>query len=672
MKRTCFLLLLAMLLGMVDAVDIPAWSKQYPARELHIGRPGAICIDRKSVIAIAPDASPVTRFAAAEMQTLLTEILGFKLPVVNELPDGKSAIVLGVNEWSRKAGINADKFVRDSFIIKTDGQHIFIVGRDDPETNIDKALNRGGVWAQRFERATLFGVYDFLERFAGARFYFPGLGTILPKAESVKVPECTIFERPDFTERKVSSFWDGAYFEGENRNATINPAKNLNSYRIRLETASTPCCHGLSRMNYLERFKDKPEYFALLSNGRRHNNPGLRHPGQLCYSSGIREEIYQDAKTILTGQGIEQRPGLEKSGLWRIRQYQKGFADIMPQDGFTPCQCERCKKAYTDETHYASNLMWNMVVEIANRLKKEHVPGYVTMMGYRPYRRVPAVAIPDNVLVTVAQSGPWYMLDAKRHEEENNEIKAWAEKLGRKVWLWNYANKHGALSMPGIPAYTPRTIGRYYKELVPWIFGAYVESESDRFLYMAMNHYLFARVAWNNATDPDAAVEEFYRLMFGKAAPEMKTVLDRFEKIWTTQVAGRVVDTDLGPMGSPPPDYELWNKVYSPEVIAEIAAGFDHAEKMAGTGSVEEQRVRLFRREYLEPLQQAAGAYRERTAPSKDFIFTSAKNRTKPSGWSRSKGRIRMREKRKESIPAYRLFSAGTPCILFSTAMSRQ
>jgi len=619
-KAVLSLALFALLLSARGA-DIPAWSPQYPARAVHLGQADALRLDRSSQIVIAPDASRVTRFAAGELQTLLGEVLAAQLPIVTELPADGTAIVLGFNAWSQAAGLEPGKLVRDGFFLKTQGRNLFIAGNDDPEADIEQAINRGGAWSHRFDRGTLFGVYDFLERFAGARFYFPGLGTVLPRTAEIRLPECDIFERPDFGERKVSVFWDGVYFEGENRTAVINPGKNLNSYRLRLGTTSIPCCHGLSRLNYLERFQDKPEYFALLSNGQRHNNPGLPHHGQLCYSSGIREEIYQDAKTLLTGQGLEKRPGLEKANLWRFREHHAGFADIMPQDSFTPCQCEKCKKAYTDETHYASDLMWGLTVEIANRLKAENVPGCVTMMGYRPYRRVPEFPIPDNVMVMVAQSGPWYMLDAARHEQENSEIKAWAKKMNQKVWLWNYANKLSSLAMPGIPAYTPRAIGRYYQKLAPWIFGAFVESESDRFLYMAMNHYLFAKIAWDNSLNPDATVDEFYRLMFGPAASEMQLILDRFEDIWTSKVAGRVVETALGPMGSPPSDYDLWNTVFSPALLQQISTEFDRAEKLAATGSLEAQRVQLFRREYLEPLQQASAAYRDKTDAVKGLHF---------------------------------------------------
>lgn len=609
--------LLAVSIGIISAglfAELPPYPADLPARNIEIGNKPLLTINATTPIVIAPDASPVTRFAAEELQEALSHIFGRKPSVRTTLPSGSgTAIVLGLNEWSRGAGIDGTKLARDGFVIRTSGGNVYIAGRDDP-ADIKNAIAKGGAWSFLFERATLFGVYDFLERFAHARFYFPGeLGTVLPEASFLNIPECSISDRPDFLLRRVSTFYDGTYFEGGKPNATINPAKNLNMLRLRLESIYIPCVHGLNKNNYLERFKDKPEYFALLSNGLRSNNPAMNFPGQLCFSSGIREEIYQDVVTLLTGKGIEKRPGLEKSVSWKLRRCYPGFADIMPQDGFQPCQCSRCRNLYTKETHYAADLIWNFVAEIANRLKKENIPGIVTMMGYRPYRRVPAVELPDNVMVMVAETGPWSLVDPGQHEMEASEIRGWTQKLGHRVWLWNYTNKIGTLAMPGIPCYSPHAIGKYYQEVAPWIFGAFCQSEGDRFLFMALNYYVFSKVAWNNRFDYHAAVEEFYRVMFGAAASDMKSFFDRIESIWVYKIAGRMVDTNLGPVGAPPSDYDLWNKIYTPQVLSGMEAAFDSAMKKVAPESLEARRITLFRREFLDNIRKASEVYRKRS-----------------------------------------------------------
>ena len=97
---------------------------------------------------------------------------------------------------------------------------------------------------------------------------------------------------------------------------------------------------------------------------------------------------------------------------------------------------------------------------------------------------------------------------------------------------------------------SPRAYGEYYKGIAPWIFGAFAESESDRFLYNYLNYYIFSKVAWDNRADFEALLEEHYRLMFGNAAPAMKKFYETLEDKWVGQVAGRVVDTPLGRLDS--------------------------------------------------------------------------------------------------------------------------
>ncbi|NLF93567.1 MAG: DUF4838 domain-containing protein [Oligosphaeraceae bacterium] len=243
------------------------------------------------------------------------------------------------------------------------------------------------------------------------------------------------------------------------------------------------------------------------------------------------------------------------------------------------------------------------------------------MMAYYPYRAVPQRAIPDNVNVMVAEGGPWSQVNPEQLARENDEIKAWVKKLGRKVWLWNYANKHGSRAMPGIPAPTPRAVGKYYQSQAPYIFVMYMESESDRFLYFYLNYYIQCKIAWDNSVDYLALLDEHYRLMFGPAAGPMRKIMERFEDIWLKQISGRTIDTALGPISAVPSDYDLWHSIYTPEVLAAIVADFDQAASLTTAGSLENRRVALFRREYLDHLQQAARNYLDQTSAIRGLRF---------------------------------------------------
>lgn len=558
--------------------------------------------------------SAVVRFAARELKAFCEGALGGEVPVVDRPTSGRAAIHLGMNEWMA-AGFPTNRFTRDALAIREKDGAVYVAGIDDEKADSFHAVATGGIWSQLYERGTIFGVYEFAERFLGVRMYFPGeLGTVIPKAPQVEVPVGTdILLAPTFLDRSVSTHSGGAWFEPipEPKNPYMKsrrdwPLKNLQSYRLRLETFNRPCCHGSNGFRYLERFRDShPEYFALLGNGKRGFDPSAGHVGQLCWSSGLMEEMYLDVKTCLLG-GDAQSRGLKR---WGYNTRGGKMVDVMPQDGYQRCHCEKCTRAYTDERHYATDLIWGQVANLANRLRAENVPGEVMMMAYTPYRRVPQVELPPNVQVMVAETGPWAVADPVEWKRENEEVAAWVKKLGHKVWLWNYANKYGTLKIDDVPSSTPRAVSRYYKSVLPHVTGAYMESECDRYLYNYLNYYVFSRVAWHPEEDVEAILAEHHRLMFGAAAPEMAKFFDALERCWAERVAGDTIETPLGPVGKVPGDYALWTEVYSPALLTQLDQWLAAAAAKCAPDSVERRRIALFRREYFRPLAEKARRY---------------------------------------------------------------
>ena len=593
--------------------DPPHMPKRLP-KVCRIGKTALVLDGKNANIVVSPEAYRSTRFAAKELAKFLGQVLEAKIPVTEAPVPGKVNIHLGFNRWSAGAGIDPARHHKESFTIKIGRDGVFIAGHDAKNAFPERSL-KTGVWPNLYERATLFGVYEFLERFAGCRFYFPGeLGTIVPKKSSLSLPETLIFDYPDFINRKVS-IYSGAWPD-KPADDPCRPEKNLAVMRYRLETSYVPCCHGLSRLGYIYRFaKSHPEYFALMTNGKRHNRLSLPHPGALCYSSGIREEIYQDVKSFLLGEPASKRNVHTRAGGrgWDPSGFQPGFADIMPQDSYYRCQCDKCRNVFGEGPNYATDFMWTLVAEVANRLKKENVPGYVCMMAYRPYRGIPKVKLPDNVLVMVAERGPWGLYNPEGQKKDLAEITAWTEKLNFKVWLWNYLCKFGKTGFPGVPSPTPRASALYLKQVTPYVTGTYFESETDRFINNYLVYYLHGKYSWNNKTDTDALIAEHHKLMFGKAAKEMGGLFTLFEDIWLKQIVGRQVDTDLGPTVVPPSDYELWHKIYTADRIKVLRAAFDRAEKLVQNDKDSLARVKLFRREWLDALLAARAEYIDRT-----------------------------------------------------------
>ena len=132
-------------------------------------------------VLIAPEACPVVRFAAADLTNHLAKVFGRIVAVVTEPTAGKVQIVVGDSRWTREAGIDVSALPRDAFRLKTQAGWVYVAGRDDPAAALGADLAKG-LYPRR-EHATAFGVCEFLERYAGVRFYFPDdYGTIVPPA----------------------------------------------------------------------------------------------------------------------------------------------------------------------------------------------------------------------------------------------------------------------------------------------------------------------------------------------------------------------------------------------------------------------------------------------------------------------------------------------------------
>ena len=557
-------------------------------------------------IVLASEAPQAARFASDELNGILEQALGDRLPVVATPTEGKVSIILGDCALSRAAGIDVATLPRDAFTVKADKGRIFIAGRDDPSVDLQKEQIDGGR-VLMCEHATLFGVYEFLERFAGVRFYFPGeFGTIVPKRRGIRVPDGLFTVKPDFSVRDILVMQDGTVPDMPGKKSDRS-WKAHNWLRLRLQTESIPCMHGQSYMSFPERFhKTHPEYFALVKSqdGTSTNRAVVARceslsDGQMCQSSKIWDEIYRDCRAYLNGESAASRG----AGTTWNRNFSGRFLDVMPQDCMKRCQCEDCRKAYVKGPQFATDLVWRQTAHLANRLAADGFKDFiVTQMAYAPYRAVPDFALPSNVWAMVAEMGPWGINGPGKTDAEVDEVRRWSEKAHGNVWMWTYPSKYGVKDTPGVPDMAPRAFAAYYKRVAPYIRGAFLETECERSLFHYLNYYVFSKIAWNNNVDVEALLDEHFRLMFGAAAPEMAAFYAALEEKWTKQVLKRwapdggelrfVVATDV----------ELWRNVFSPGLRAEWKRLFDRAAAKVRDAPDCARRLAFIRRELLDYL----------------------------------------------------------------------
>ncbi|MBQ3594490.1 MAG: hypothetical protein II981_03665, partial [Bacteroidales bacterium] len=129
-------------------------------------------------IVISPCANDCEKFAAEELQNYIQKATGAKLAIQTENESvklGGKYISVGETELARS--LDTQNLNLDGFCLKTQGETLLIKGERD--------------------RGTLYGAYDFLEKFLCVRFVTPEYEYV-PKTEKLPLCELDIIEIPAF------------------------------------------------------------------------------------------------------------------------------------------------------------------------------------------------------------------------------------------------------------------------------------------------------------------------------------------------------------------------------------------------------------------------------------------------------------------------------------------
>ena len=323
------------------------------------------------------DDSIVISYAAEEFQTLFLEKTGVVLPIVREdaAADGP-AVLIGASGRVRKLGLEkaAAALGTDGVLLQTAGRDVVLLGGN----------GRGQVYA----------VYELFERYLGARFLALDC-TILPKTNSIRLPEIAYSYAPKFIYRMTWTFdlsspdLDGRYAPVAAQRLRLGGAVQRAPVCVGGSFRTKPFCHSFDLMIPAAKYFDQhPEYFAL-QKGKRQK--GLVYV-QPCLSN-------PDVLRICT----------EKALQWCAESPDpEALITICQNDGDGWCECDQCAAVLKEEGSQTGILL-RFANAIADEVARKYPGKQIIILPYAGALVPPAKTKPrDNVWAYFCVTGCYF------------------------------------------------------------------------------------------------------------------------------------------------------------------------------------------------------------------------------------------------------------------------
>ena len=575
---------------------------------------GKVCFD--IVTSDKPDA--IAKYAAEEIRDHIKLACGSAPRIIRESQyKSGPAIMIGETAIAKKYGINPALLAPENVVVARLGDVIVLSGGDRSDIPNHMVVSRAFVPV-----GTLYAAYEFLERIAGCRWYWPGKnGTHVPKCKDLSVNKLFITSRPVYDTRKT--------FYGTIRNdkdvTLLDCEKWYRRNRFGGSLGDPVANHSFN--SWIARFaKSNPEYLALQADGSRKTNP---EPG--------------GGHVCMSHPGVFKQTVADKIEELRKNKY-SSFAKVMPGDsnGLFYCKCAECqsKIVYSmgDRGLY-SNVVWRFVNNVAAEVAKTLPGKKIVCCAYGDYLRKPQFPLMPNVAVTLCFSPvPRGSLTYKQQWKEL--LDEWSS-TGARLYVWEYWNaSRYARGIYGTPAVFPRQLKEIYAMDAGRISGRAIElSDIDShgkglnswadWLYDIQNLYAAGRLMWDPAADIDRIMNEYCTDFFGPAAEPVRKFYEEMELAWAKK----------GHLPGKWNFQRVWKELYPPAFVDRMTGLLQEAVKLAGKEEPYAWRTRKLYEAY-KPFDRNSRLFRGGTRKSNPVRIVVPRIAGKPADGDWKKGAL--------------------------------
>jgi len=440
------------------------------------------------VIVTPREPSELETLAARELQEYLKRISGAEVPIVKAGHDVTGLrVLLGRGAAPDGFELGAD-LGGEGFVIRTAPNALVIAGQTP--------------------RGTLYGVYTFLEKYLGVRWFTPfPRGEVVPKLKTIAIGQIADAERPDFRLRWVGRD-EWAVRNKANRATETVPGFNLQPGIYHTQGRFLP------RTKY---FSTNPEFFALVK-GQRCNDGEAK----LCTSNPkVADEVAKNMRELL-----ESDPSIQ-------------MISLSPTDGMLYCECPECAKLDEPGVPGDQRMSRRMLLfynAVAERLEKTHPNTPMLVGAYHIYTwppRDPLLKAHKNLAVVICHYDHYCLAhpvadpNCKANARYREIIAAW-QRLTPHIFFYEYYWKVNWLDLLWPIVHSIREDIPHFKRI--GVEGLYTQWTAENAETMALNYYVAAKLLWDCKLDADALLADFYEKYYGPAAAPMREYHETWEK----------------------------------------------------------------------------------------------------------------------------------------------
>ncbi|WP_158606734.1 DUF4838 domain-containing protein [Paenibacillus ginsengarvi] len=474
-----------------------------PSRAYALGTPLHIVENgtAHAVILVPEQADPVIARAAGELAEYVLKSTGATLPIMTEAElqanggglNGHVRIYVGDSGSDPHMSTLLSGLNSDGFAIHPHGTRIVIAGSTPS--------------------GTLYGVYEFLERYAGVRWLMPGdNGEDVPSQTDLDVPDQDVVMQPAFFSRVFSP--GVSWTQAPERSDWLdkNRLHNQIQFHHNLLKLFPPSKYGSTH----------PEYFPV-RNGQPYIPPtDSTHGWQPCFTApGIVQEAIQNIIQYF-GDHPEETSyslGMNDSG---------GFCEANPAHPDYPNKINSIGLVDMSDIYYG----WvNQVVE---GVLDVYPDKWFGLLAYQEVMDPPSFALTPRVVPFLTKDRMAWA-DPAVEAAGKAQVAAWAAVSDNLAW-YDY--------MYGTPYLLPRVYNHLMADNYKYAKQAGVSAHYAE-LYPNWGEgpkpWLSAKLQWDPDADEDALLQEWYvRAVGPTAAADLAAYYDHWEQFWTD----RVLSTD--------------------------------------------------------------------------------------------------------------------------------